>query len=273
MPRGALIDECYCEEPRLHAETPSSSSESPIDCEPPRVCVVLAAYDEAGNVGRLLQRLHTTLTSMQFPTRYVVVVQGTDGTLEEIEGLRDRLGNLVVSYSREPLGVGEAFRRAFALVSDNDDDLVATMDCDLDHHPEELPRFYAALRAHQAQIVVGSRYIASGRVEGSPAWKRWASRTMNRLITRSFRMPVTDNTVGYRLMQARVARQIAATTVASGFDFYAEFLVRAARAGARIVEVPMHFTYRTVGVSKMNKVATAVNYVRLFWRLCFGART
>lgn len=239
--------------------------------EPPRVCAVVAAYNEAGKITALAQKLRGVLDQMELPSRYVFVVQGTDGTRGEIETIQRHHDDVQMYYSPTPMGVGPAYRQGFAMVADSDD-LIVMIDGDGEHDPAYIVKFYEAMQQQGADLVIGSRYIGPGRAEGSPLWKRIASKVMNRTVSILFRISAVDKTGGYRFMRADLGRKVAALTQGRGFDFYLEFLVRAAQGGARIIEVPIVYRFNDEGGSKMYKFDTAVNYMRLFWRLMFRRR-
>lgn len=234
----------------------------------PRVSVVLAAYNEAGNIQPLLRRIRTALDGLGAAYEFVLVIEGMDGTKEQAEALMGEIPNIRILYGPKPSGLGNAFRRGFAAAGDQSD-IVVMMDADLNHHPEELPAFFEAWRKG-ADFVIGSRYVQGGRMQNVPAWKNALSRIINKTISLMTGVQVADKSSGYRLIRLPMGKQVAAETVSTGFDFMMEFLIRASRAGAKIVEVPILFTFRTVGVSKMRKLPTMVNYLRLFWRLAFG---
>ena len=105
---------------------------------------------------------------------------------EEFSGKRTQIE---VLYAREPSGLASAFRRGFDAVPD-DTDVLITMDADLNHQPEEIPRLVAALSSHAADVVVGSRKVPGSTAVGVPFWKRFLSDILNRLMKRLMAVPV-----------------------------------------------------------------------------------
>jgi len=225
------------------------------------LAVVIAAYNEEENIEELTRRLDRTLRTLPACTSEILfVVEGRDRTREILEGLSREVPNLRILYQEEPSGLGNAFRRGFAAVVP-DVDYVVTMDADLNHQPEEIPRLVEALRRTQCDILVGSRFLAASRVDGAPLWKRFLSGIINRLMRRLFGLSVLDKTSGFRVYRAEVLRDV--TFENPNFAFLPEILIRAHAAGFRIAEEPIHFIFRVHGRSKMRLWATSLSYLKL----------
>ncbi|MCS7207032.1 MAG: glycosyltransferase [Dehalococcoidia bacterium] len=239
-----------------------------------KIAVVLAAYNEQANLALLLPRLCTVLEALGMPWEVVLVVDGNDGSKEWAERFAQGFpaGRVRVFWSPRRRGFGNALRQGFHLVSP-DVTLVTTMDCDLNHRPEELPRFLEAYRQTGAQMVVGSRYMQGGRVEALPFWKRWASRLTNRALPRLAGLPLTDITSNYRLYCRALTDRLAQVSRANDFSVAAETILQAAQWGAHIVEVPIAFQRRHSGASKLPKLATTLGYLRLFAKHLWGRAT
>jgi dolichol-phosphate mannosyltransferase len=226
-----------------------------------KLSVVIAAYDERENVEPLLGRLLPVLREMtSCDWEIVFVVEGTDGTREVLEGLQGTTPQVRVLYDERPSGLGAAFRRGFASLAP-DRDVVVTMDADLNHQPEEIPRLVETLMKERADIVVGSRFVPGGRIEGTPFWKRVLSRTMNETMKGLFGLSVHDKTSGFRVYRGEALRALSFRN--DDFAFLPELLVSANRAGMTIVEQPIRFVYRTVGHSKMAITKTIKSYLKL----------
>src|SRR3954467_10728323 len=130
------------------------------------------------------------------------------------------------------------------------------MDADCSHAPEQLPDLLAALG--DADLVLGSRWVAGGSVVDWPARRRLLSRGGNAYARLLLGVPVRDATGGYRAYRRRVLEEIALDDVASqGYCFQVDLVWRAWRAGFRIAEVPIRFVERVAGVSKMNRAIVA----------------
>jgi dolichol-phosphate mannosyltransferase len=223
--------------------------------------MVIAAYDERENIEEVTRRLDRVFRALpQTELEMIFVVEGRDGTREILERLSSELGCIRILYAEDPSGLGAAFRRGFAAVAP-DTDLVVTMDADLNHAPEELPRLLEAQRRREADVLVGSRFIEGARSEGIPVWKRAASAIVNRVIATFFDVDVVDKSSGYRIYRAEALRRLAYRN--NDFAFLPEILIAATAAGMRIVEEPIHFWFRTRGVSKMSIPQTSRSYLAL----------
>ena len=233
----------------------------------PFVSVVVAAYDEAGNVGELVTRLQETLRDLP-ATRWelVFVVSGDDGTREILEERATALPALRVLHEGAPAGLGVAMERGFAAVSP-DATAVVTLDADLNHQPEEVPRLLAALDS--ADIVVGSRLLPGSRVAGLPVWKSLLSRTINSLLGWLSGQRVRDKTSGFRAYRAAALRGLAIRH--PGFAFLPDLLLQAHASGLAVVEVPIRFTQRRHGRSKMAFWRTSRSYLTLLGQGELGA--
>lgn len=233
------------------------------------LAVVLFAYDEKGNLFRLLRRLDQVLNhDLRIEkVQYAICVQGVDGTLDEASRFASEVGDrasVEIRHSVQPLGVYGAASTAVCLV-DGVPDAYLMMDCDLNHQPEELPRFFEALERNS--VVVGSRFCRGGRIVGMPLWKKALSTLFNVAASLILKMPVHDKTSGYRLISTKRLPEIVEEVQGRGFDFYIELLLRLSLAGLKIKEVPICFQVRTEGVSKMKVGRTLLDYASLLIRL------
>ncbi|MCA1630505.1 MAG: hypothetical protein LC774_09240 [Acidobacteria bacterium] len=148
-----------------------------------------------------------------------------------------------------------------------------TMDCDFSHDPVAIPSLVGALDS--ARVVIGSRYVAGGRIENWGLYRELLSATANRFVRALFRLPVRDCTSGFRLYRTEVLEGIPWQRVSStGYSFLVESLYWAMRegGGARVREVPICFVDRVRGQSKMGArevLHGAINLLRLrvdLWR-------
>lgn len=229
-----------------------------------KVAIVIAAYNEIGNIAPLTERLLRALDTLRDTSwKLIYVIDGTDGTVEVARQFARRTSKIEVLYSEKPSGLGRAFRRGFAAVS-TDTDVVVTLDADLNHRPEEIPRLVQSLITTKADIVVGSRRMEESSVEETPFWKRSLSRMGNRLMHICMGIRVKDLTSGFRAYRGAALRQIKFESV--GFAFLPEILIQAAERQMTIVEEPIQFIYRTSGRSKMHIGPTTLSYFRLFLR-------
>jgi dolichol-phosphate mannosyltransferase len=229
-----------------------------------KISAVIAAWDERPNVESLTRRLTSVLHGLVGDRwELVYVVEGTDGTKDVLEALSLEIPGVRVLYQSEPQGLGAAFRKGFAAVAP-DADVVVTMDADLNHQPEEIPRLLEAFLRRGCDILVGSRFAPGGTVDRMPRWKTGLSRSLNPLMRLAFRMNVADLTSGYRLYRRGVLLTVPFSS--NNFAFLPEILFEAAARGLLVEEEPIRFTYRIHGRSKMRLWKTSRSYLGLFLR-------
>jgi dolichol-phosphate mannosyltransferase len=213
-----------------------------------RVLVIVPTYNEAQNVERIVGRLRDSV-----PEAHALVVDdgSPDGTGELAEKLAARDPRVHVLRRAGKAGLGPAYVAGFAWARAHGYDVVVEMDADGSHAPEQLPRLLAALDG--ADLVLGSRYVSGGSVEDWPVHRLLLSRLGNRYTRWLLRLPLTDATGGYRAARAELIDRLPFDDVASqGYCFQVDWAWRAVRAGARVAEVPITFTERAFGRSKMS---------------------
>jgi len=144
-------------------------------------------------------------------------------------------------------------------------DVVCQMDADLSHDPADLPRLVAA--SADADVVIGSRYVAGGRILNWPLRRRILSRFANSYIRLVTRLTARDCTSGYRCWRREVLASVPFDHIFSdGYSFLIEMLFRAEQRGVRVAEVPITFVERLKGQSKLS-MAVLVESVVTPWRL------
>ena len=234
-----------------------------------KITVLVPAYNERENIVELVARLQKGFHDLHIDADIYFVIQGDFGAVEALEELKQSRGfQIRWSYFPEPMGVGPAFRYGFQHIAP-DCTHVLTMDADLNHQPEELSKFVSCIHDRSVDIVVGSRYIPGGTMEGMPLWKYMLSRLVNDFFSYTTALKVHDKTSGYRLMTREVVDTVGTISNSHGFEFYLEFLLHAHDAGFIIYEVPIIYKVRTFGRSKMRKFETLIHYVGVLWRTYF----
>jgi dolichol-phosphate mannosyltransferase len=210
--------------------------------------VVVPTYNERRNLPALLERVleqgvHVLIVDDDSP-------DGT-GVIADRAAAEDE--RVFVLHRSGKLGLGTAYREGFAWGRAGGYDVLCEMDADLSHDPADLPRLITALEG--ADVVVGSRYTAGGGTVGWP-WHRHALSVAGSLYVRILTgCPVRDATAGFRAYSASVIDKIDVPDAihSEGYAFQIEVLLRAWNAGFRVVEVPITFTERVEGVSKMSR--------------------
>ena len=148
-------------------------------------------------------------------------------------------------------GLAFAYRAGFAWCLERGYAVVGQMDCDLSHPPDALAAMSAELD-RGADVVIGSRFSRGGKTVGWPWWRKVQSYAATLPARLLLRVPVADLTGGFKLWRAEALRRIdVESTISRGYVFQIETTFRATRAGLRIVELPIVFTERESGQSKM----------------------
>ncbi len=213
-----------------------------------RVLVIIPTYNEAENIRPIVGRVRRSVPSLDI---LVADDNSPDGTGRIADELAASDNHVFVLHRPGKQGLGAAYKAGFAWAKDKGYDAVVEMDADGSHAPEELPLLLDALRDHDA--VLGTRYIAGGSVHNWPLHRLLLSRGGNIYIRMALGMPFKDATGGYRAYRMTVLDKIDVATVASqGYSFQVELAWRAYRHGFRIAEVPITFTERERGASKMS---------------------
>src|SRR5690606_7393385 len=229
-----------------------------------RAVVIVPTYNEAQNVAALLQQVMAQPGELAA----LVVDDGSpDGTADLVRQLIDAYPGRIGLLEREgKQGLGTAYLAGFKLALAGGFDYVCEMDADFSHNPSDLPLLVEACRTG-ADLAVGSRYVGGVRVVNWPLTRlilSYGAGVYTRAITR---LPVQDVTAGFKCFRREVLEAIDLSRVRSnGYSFQIEMTYRAWRQGFRIVEVPIIFTERAEGQSKMSK-AIVREAMRKVWEL------
>ncbi|MHC4861196.1 MAG: polyprenol monophosphomannose synthase [Planctomycetota bacterium] len=211
--------------------------------------VVVPTYNEAENIADLAERILAQPVDLDL---LVVDDASPDGTGDVVDDLTRKTGGRVRAlHRREKLGLGTAYVAGFRDGLAKGYSFLAQMDADFSHDPDELPRLIGAL-AH-ADLVIGSRYVRGGGIRNWGPLRRLVSRGGSLYARLLLSLPVADATGGFRAWRRDALVGLGLDKVRSnGYSFQVEMAFRAHRKGARIVELPIVFTDRRVGQSKMS---------------------
>ena len=213
-----------------------------------RVLVIIPTYDEAENVRLIVDRVRRAVASVDI---LIADDNSPDGTGAIADELSEADDHVFVLHRPGKQGLGAAYVHGFTWAKDKGYDVVVEMDADGSHAPEELSRLLDTLRTHDA--VLGTRYVPGGSVHNWPLHRLALSRGGNIYIRMALGLPFKDATGGYRAYRMTVLDKIDVGSVASqGYSFQVELAWRAYRQGFRVAEVPITFTERERGASKMS---------------------
>ncbi|MCU1497114.1 MAG: hypothetical protein JWM47_1067 [Acidimicrobiales bacterium] len=212
--------------------------------------VVLPTYQEAENIRDVLEQIRASV-----PDAHVLVVDdgSPDGTADLAVAAGVELGQIEVLRRTEKAGLGPAYRAGFTWGLDRGHEVLIEMDADLSHDPAVLPRLIAAVHGGDADLAIGSRYVPGGAVPGWPRNRRLLSQWGNRYIGFMLKLPVRDATAGFRAYRRSIIEKVGLERIrADGYGFQIEMAYEVSKAGGTIVEIPITFTDRVRGVSKMS---------------------
>jgi dolichol-phosphate mannosyltransferase len=231
--------------------------------------VVVPTLNEVGNLARLIDELRALRLTAVALRILIVDDASTDGTADLAAALARSAPDVIeVCHRRSKRGLGSSYLDGFARAVAAGADLVAQMDADLSHQPAVLPVMIEMIA--DADLVIGSRYVAAGGVDRQWPWyRKFLSWSANRVVVPALlSLPLTDATSGYRLWRRDALVRIApsANVRASAYGFQVEMASLAHRAGCRIAEVPIYFRERDCGESKLT-VRVGVRTAREIWAI------
>ncbi len=217
---------------------------------PVKVVVTVPTYNEAENIGDLLD----ALLSLPVDGLHVLVVDddSPDGTWRIVEERAGRDDRIHLLHRRENRGRGLAGKAGFLEALRMGAEVVVEMDADFSHHPSHVPDLLRALEGG-ADVVLGSRAVPGGADLGRPWWRRAVTRAANAYIRLVLGVRVRDCNSGFRCFRREALERARVEELeAKGPDIVQELLFRCHRAGLKIVEVPIRFTERERGDSTLN---------------------
>jgi dolichol-phosphate mannosyltransferase len=215
-----------------------------------RTLVIIPTYNERDNLPTIVSRVTDAL-----PEIHVLIVD--DGSPDGTGELADELAladpdRVHVMHRTSKDGLGAAYLAGFAWGLNRQYSVLVEMDADGSHAPEELHRLLDEIDAG-ADVVIGSRYVPGGQVRNWPRRRMLLSRTANGYSRILLGVEINDITAGYRAYRREVLEKIDLAAVDSkGYGFQVDLTWRSINAGYRVVEVPITFTEREHGKSKMD---------------------
>ena len=211
-----------------------------------RVTVVVPTFNERENLSQIV----AAVTHQGY--RVLVVDDSSpDGTGELADRLAADDPRVFVLHRLKKEGLGPAYADGFDRLLEEQSEIIIEMDADFSHDPADLPRLVQAVD-DGADLAIGSRYVKGGSTPDWPLFRQGISRAGNLYVRLMLGLPVRDATAGFRAFKAEALKRLPYRSAeASGYAFQVEMAWRAHEAGLAIVEVPIAFTDRTRGTSKM----------------------
>jgi dolichol-phosphate mannosyltransferase len=227
-----------------------------------RTLVVMPTYEEAPNIVEVLTRVRAAAPEVDV---LVVDDSSPDGTADLAVAVGAELGQIDVLVRPSKDGLGNAYRDGFREGLERGYERLVQMDADLSHDPAALPSLLAKLD-EGAAAVIGSRYVPGGSIPHWPWYRRALSKWGNRYACAALGMSVRDATAGFRAYDAQTLSDIdVLTTRAKGYGFQIETAYRISRSGRKLAEVPITFTDRVRGVSKMSLAVMSEELLLVTW--------
>ncbi len=214
-----------------------------------KILTIIPTYNEAGNVKLITARVRAAV-----PEAHILVADDNspDGTGKIADSLADADDHIHVLHRLGKEGLGAAYLAGFTWGIENGFDVLIEMDADGSHAPEQLPLLLDALRS--ADLVLGSRWVPGGSVSNWPKSREYLSRGGNWYTRKALVLPLMDATGGYRAYRTKTLKTIDLDGVGSaGYIFQVDLAYRVIQSGMKVVEVPISFSEREIGTSKMNR--------------------
>jgi len=227
-----------------------------------KALVIIPTYNEIHNIQKLLPDLLEMYSAI-----HVLVVDDNspDGTAAYVERIGETDWRVKIIKRAKKMGLGTAYVAGFKYALSNGYDVAIEMDADYSHDPKELEQFFDNIKDYD--LVIGSRYIYGVRVINWPIRRLLLSYFANlytRIITG---MPVKDGTGGFKCFRRKVLEAIDLDAIHSnGYSFQIEMNYKAWKKGFRLIEVPITFTDRIQGTSKMSKKIVR-EAIYIVWKL------
>ncbi len=223
------------------------------------VAVIIPTYNERDNLEPIVSRVRSAVPDADI----LVVDDGSpDGTGEIADKLAASDQQVHVMHRQSKAGLGAAYIAGFGWALDRGYGVLVEMDADGSHDPAQLPLLLSALSG--ADLVIGSRYVPGGTTVNWPKSREFLSRGANTYVRLMLGIGVHDATGGYRAYRAATLRAIGLDEVESqGYCFQIDLTLRTKETGRKIAEVPITFTERARGASKMSRAVIAEALIRV----------
>jgi dolichol-phosphate mannosyltransferase len=213
--------------------------------------VIIPTYNEIENIEAILRKV------MTLPKAFDVLIiddGSPDGTALVVKKLQQEfVGRILLEERKGKLGLGTAYIHGFRIALQKEYPYIFEMDADFSHNPEDLVRLYEACAMHGADVAIGSRYIRGVNVVNWPMSRVLMSYFASMYVRFITGIDIMDTTAGFKCYRSEVLATIDLSAIKFvGYAFQIEMKFLAWKFGFKITEVPIIFTDRTKGVSKMS---------------------
>jgi dolichol-phosphate mannosyltransferase len=237
--------------------------------------VIIPTYNEKENIEAIIRKVYSLAKEFDI----LIIEDGSpDGTADIVKGLMKEFpAHLYIEERKGKLGLGTAYIHGFKWALQHSYEFIFEMDADFSHNPEDLLRLYDAVKNNGADAAIGSRYITGVNVVNWPMGRVLMSYYASAYVRFVTGMKIRDTTAGFMCYSAKVLNAIRLDKIRfTGYAFQIEMKYTVWKLGFNIIEVPIIFTDRTLGDSKMSKgifKEAILGVISLRWRSLFKKYT
>lgn len=227
-----------------------------------KALVIVPTYNEIENIHKLVEAVLSQAPELEL---LIIDDASPDGTAAAVKEMMPSEPRIHILERKAKLGLGSAYVSGFKYALKHGYDYILEMDADFSHNPDDLPRLLEA--AKEADLVIGSRYCNGVNIINWPIKRLLMSYFASKYVRTITNMPIKDPTAGFKCFHRRVLQAIDLNSILSdGYGFQVEMNYRAWVKGFQVVEIPIVFTERINGCSKMSrKIAWEAAW--MVWRL------
>ena len=213
--------------------------------------IIIPTYNEKENIEKIIRKVF----SLDKSFHVLVIEDGSpDGTADVVKGLQKEFSdNIHIEERSGKLGLGTAYIHGFKWALNKDYQFVFEMDADFSHNPDDLIRLYNACSSEGGEVAIGSRYVKGVNIVNWPISRLLMSFFASKYVRFITGMPIHDSTAGFKCYKREVLETINFNKIQFvGYAFQIEMKFKSWKYGFNVVEVPVIFTDRTEGTSKMS---------------------
>ncbi len=233
--------------------------------------VIIPTYNEKENIEQIIRKVFS------LPKEFDILIvedNSPDGTAAIVKSLMQEFpAKLFIEERKGKLGLGTAYIHGFKWALTHGYDFIFEMDADFSHNPEDLERLYDTAKNKGGDLVIGSRYITGVNVVNWPIGRVLMSYYASSYVRLVTRMKVRDTTAGFKCYRSEVLKSINLDKIRlMGYAFQIEMKFTVWKLGFSLIEIPIIFTDRTLGTSKMSKgifKEAILGVIKLRWKSIF----
>jgi dolichol-phosphate mannosyltransferase len=232
------------------------------------VGIILPTYGEADNISKLIADIEDLKLNASI---LVIDDSSPDGTAKIVQEEQCKYPNITLYVRPQKKGLGTAITEGFKifLSAQNPPKYIFTMDADYSHNPQDIPQLLATMKECDCGIVIGSRYVKGGKIDGWPFTRKIISKTANFIAKVSLGLKLHDCTSGFRCYSTRFLKETVNDLHSYTYEIQIETVRQAVLRKFNVKETPILFVNRKRGKSKLSltEVKSYLSYTfRVFWR-------